>query len=64
MANSLKTPAGQVEYEIYLLKSQAECLLNDLDNGKAPKTFKDNLPELKKLSSIILALIHTIEKEI
>jgi hypothetical protein len=56
------TPAGQVEYEIYLLKSQAESLLHDFDLGKAPQAFRNNIQELKNLSTVINILINYIQK--
>lgn len=57
----LSSPEGQIEYEIYLLSSQAESLLKDLDTGKAVPTFKENVNELKKISSILTAIIQTTE---
>ena len=58
----LNSPSGQIEYEIYLLTSQAESLLNDLDSGKSPSTFRQNISELKKCQALISAIILSTER--
>lgn len=60
----LDSPVTQIEYEIYLLSSQAESLLQDLHNKKSPKTFKKNIRELKLCQALLSTIIHIIEKEL